>query len=145
MLADVLNLSPPSLDTSDEQIQHLENPEPMHNHLDDHDYEQPVVERLQAFSTPANSEKERKKKYHSSVLEERERLRSELRKVKRVLQAAKQKTKGNWIGKRKKRKWSVKRAKWKKLKESLTKEKKKWPAFSVGMRIATCYQAKRTQ
>lgn len=59
VLADVLNLTPPSLDTSDEQIQHLENPEPMLNHLDDHDYEQPIVERPQR---PLNSCKEREGK-----------------------------------------------------------------------------------
>lgn len=65
----------------------------MHNHLDGQDYEQPVVERLQASTTPAKKGKERKNKYYSSVLEQREKLKSELRKVKRELQAAKQKTK----------------------------------------------------
>lgn len=53
VLADVLSLTSSSINmSSDEQSQHLNKPEPMHNHLDDRDCEQPIVGRPQASSTP---------------------------------------------------------------------------------------------
>lgn len=58
VLADVLNLILPSMNMSAvERIHHLDNPEPMHDHLDDHEYEQPIVERPQPSSTPAKKGK----------------------------------------------------------------------------------------
>lgn len=56
LLADVLNLTPSSMNTSDEQIQHLDHPEPMHNHLDDHDYDQPIIERPQLQAAKLKTE-----------------------------------------------------------------------------------------
>ena len=79
VLADVLNLTPPSLNLSADDGP----PQPIGNL--DHAYVQP--ERPQASSTPTSVTKK-----HSTALKEKQRLSSELRRLKKELKVAKTKT-----------------------------------------------------
>ncbi|KAK0145791.1 hypothetical protein N1851_015288 [Merluccius polli] len=90
VLIDVLNLTPPSMNTSGDE-QHVGPPEPIVN-LHDHDYVQPNVEVPQASSTPFKAVQKRSRQQRAA-LKDREKLRSELRRIKRELKTANSKTK----------------------------------------------------
>lgn len=66
--------------------QHVGPPEPIVN-LHDHGYVQPNVEVPQASSTPIKAGQKRRRQ-QSAALKEREKLRSELRRIKRGVKTA---------------------------------------------------------
>lgn len=90
VLAEVLNLTPPSLNsTSDDQLN--VPPEPIVDAAD-HDYVQPSLERPRASSTPMRAVQKSTSK-HRAVLKEREKLRFELIKIRKELKSERMKTK----------------------------------------------------
>ncbi|KAF3845658.1 hypothetical protein F7725_002736 [Dissostichus mawsoni] len=90
VLAEVLNLTPPSLNSiEDDQL--IGPPEPIVV-VADHDYVQPSLERPQASSTPVRAVQKSTSK-HRAVLKEREKLRFELIKIKKELKSERMKAK----------------------------------------------------
>ncbi|KAK0132285.1 hypothetical protein N1851_032914 [Merluccius polli] len=90
VLAEVLNLTPPSLNsTADDQ---LNGPLLPLVDVTDHDYVQPRLERPRASSTPVRAEQKSTSR-HRAVLKEREKLRFELIKIRKELKSERLKAK----------------------------------------------------
>ncbi|KAK0139229.1 hypothetical protein N1851_024156 [Merluccius polli] len=90
VLAEVLNLTPPSLNSTAED--QLNGPLLPLVDVTDHDYVQPRLERPRASSTPVRAEQKSTSR-HRAVLKEREKLRFELIKIRKELKSERLKAK----------------------------------------------------